>query len=133
MSLEDDKPSWEELQHFGIPGMRWGRKNALPPTSNIPRQITATTQVGHALRNKVGAETSRVLLNKYGGTAVRISGKAAAKGAGLMFSNKAAKGSGIVLKLLGSSAKGSLKIAAKGGKAYLKTAIAIGKLGFKAR
>lgn len=131
MIVGQEKPSLEELQHFGIPGMRWGRRNALPPTSDIPRQITATAQVGHALRNKVGAETSRVLLKKYGGTAVRLSGKAAAKGAGLVFSKRAAKGSGIVLKLLGSATKGSLKIAAKGGKAYLKTAIAIGKLGFK--
>lgn len=122
------------VQHFGIPGMHWGRKKEQPPAAdNIPRQITATTQAGHAIRNKVGAETTRVLLQRYGGDALVLSGKATRA----LFSQRTARrvvqGSNITSKLLGSAVKGAGKLAFRGGKAYLKTAIAIGKLGFKAR
>lgn len=124
----------DELQHFGIPGMHWGQRKAQLPTGGTgSNHVAITTQVGHTLRNHAGAEASRQLLKKYGTTAVRISGKTVAKGAGLIFSKRAAKGSGIALKLLGGVAKNTLKIAGKGGKAYLKTAIEIGKLGLKAR
>ena len=115
----------DEIQHFGIPGMKWGRRK--PPI------ITPTAQVGRAIRVQAGIETSRVLLNKYGGTAVRLSGKAAVKGTRAVFSRRAVKGSGMALKILGKTAKGAGKIAFRGGKTYLKTAIAIGKIGLRAR
>lgn len=123
-----------ELQHFGIPGMHWGQRKALPTGApSAPKHITYTAQIGHQVRRDAGTEAARHMLNKYGGTAVRFTGKAAAKGAGLVFSKRAAKGSGFALKLLGKTAKIGAKVAVKGGKGYLKTAVAIGKLGFKLR
>lgn len=123
----------DELEHFGIPGMHWGRRKAQPPAANIPRQITATKQVGHAVRNQVGAETTRVLLNKYGGDALVLSGKAARSLLSQRTAQRVVRGSNITGKLLGSAAKGAGKLAFRGGKAYLKTAIALAKFGLKAR
>ena len=115
--------------------MKWGHRKPEAPTGGgvVSNRVTATTQAGHIIRHEAGREAARVTLKKYGGTAVRFSGKAAAKGAGLIFSKRAAKGSGFALKLLGKSAKIGGKLTVKGGKGYLKTAIAIGKLGLKAR
>lgn len=134
----EEKPSLGDLEHFGIPGMRWGNRKAQLPTADIPRQITATTQAAHAIRNRVGAEVSQVVLSKYGKTAVKFTGKAAVKGA--KFGYRAAKGSGIALRLLGKTAKGggrialgAGKLALRGGKTYFKTAFEIAKFGLKAR
>jgi hypothetical protein len=118
----------DELEHFGIPGMKWGHRMPQQiPVGGLPRHITPTQQVGHAVRKQVGIETSRVLLNKYGATALRVSGKAATQGARLVFNRRVARGSVVALKILGKTSKGSVKLLARGGKAYVKGAISIGK------
>lgn len=116
---DEQKPSTEELQHFGIPGMRWGRKKAQPPPTTIQ------SQARHIARRDAGIIATRAVLKNYGDRIPGASLKAAKGGIGLLkYSGRVAHGSVVALRLLGRS----VKLVGRGGKAYVKGAIGIAKV-----
>lgn len=108
-----------ELKHFGIPGMKWGRRRAQLPPASIQAQAL------HIARRDAGIVATRELLRHYGDRIPGATIKAGKAGVGLLkYSGTAAKGAGFTLKLLGKSAV----LVGKGGKAYVKGAIKIARV-----
>lgn len=107
-----------ELQHFGIPGMKWGRRKAQLPPSSIQAQAR------HIARRDAGIVVARETLRRYGDRIPSATVKATKGGIGLLkYSGRVAHGAGVTLRLLGRSTK----VVAKGGKAYVRGAIGIAK------
>lgn len=124
----ETKPSLEQLAHFGIPGMKWGFRKAMAPTSATPVGTAIRKEVTHAATLQAGRQATNAVLKKYGHLivpAAKSSVKIAAKTGGLL--KGGAKVSATSIKVVGSSAK----FLVKGGKASLRGALALAKLGIK--
>jgi hypothetical protein len=109
----------EELQHFGIPGMKWGRRKEKFAATSLQGQAR------HIARREAGIIAVHEGIRRYGKYAIPAAGKVAYKGGkGLVkYGPRVAKGGLVTAKLLGMGAKYGLK----GGKAYVKGAIGIAK------
>lgn len=134
----------DELQHYGVPGMKWGQRKAQEvvgavrsAASTVSSTARAVRSAGpspslphiskavHGLRKDAGFVATREMLRHYGHLTVPAA-KAAGKGAVKLakFTPRIARGSATTLRLLGSGAK----LAGKGGKAYVKGAITIARM-----
>lgn len=120
--MTESETSNVDFEHYGIPGMRWGRRKleeaASPRVASVAREAKAIA----------GIQGTRLALQKYG----HLSVPAAKHGAKI--AGKSAK------LLLKTGGKGSLRIGktlltvgkytVKGGKVYTKGALKVAKVGF---
>ena len=117
-----EEPETDELAHYGIPGMRWGRRKA--PEIATPRLAS----VANEAKAIAGIQATRMTLKKYGHLTVpaaKKGAKMAGKGAKLLF--KGSKGGSIGI---GKALVTTGKYTIKGGKIYLKGAAKVAKTGF---
>lgn len=76
------------LAHYGVPGMKWGRRKARSLSGHIssartPKKRTPAEQAVHARRVKIGKDVTKAVLITAGTVAVgSIAGPYAAAGAG---------------------------------------------------
>lgn len=77
------------LAHYGVPGMKWGRRKARSLSGHVrrasgpPKKRTPQEQVAHDRRVKIGKEVTKAVLIAAGTVAVgSVAGPLAAAGAG---------------------------------------------------